>query len=210
MLFKNQNPKIFCIGFNKTGTTTIDKALKEFNFKLGSQIKGELLIFDWYKRDFKKIIKLCKTADAFQDVPFSLPFTYIMLDQYFKNAKFILSIRDNENQWYNSLTKFHSKLFSDGNAIPTSQQLKEAEYRYKGFVYQSFKLIYNTQDDDIYNKETLINLYNNHNYFVKDYFKSRPKKLVVINVSKKNDYFRLCEFLNKKPLRDDFPWKNKT
>ena len=210
MFFKIPNSKIFCIGFNKTGTTTIEKTLKEFNFKLGNQIKGELLIFDWYKRDFKKIIKLCKTANAFQDVPFSLPFTYIILDQYFKNAKFILSIRNNEDQWYNSLTKFHSKLFSDGSAIPTCKQLKEAEYRYKGFVYQTFKLIYNTKDDDIYNKETLINLYNNHNYLVKEYFKSRPEKLIVINVSKKNDYFRLCEFLNIKPLRDDFPWKNKT
>jgi len=202
MLFKNTKPKIFCIGFNKTGTTTIKKTLNEFKFKLGDQIKGELLIFDWYKRDFKKIIKLCKTADVFQDVPFSLPFTYIILDQYFKNAKFILTERDSQEQWYNSLTKFHSKLFSDGLAIPTCKQLKEAEYRYKGFIYQTFKLIYNTQDDDLYSKETLINLYNN--------FKSRPEKLITINVSKKNDYFRLSEFLNKKPLRDDFPWKNKT
>lgn len=210
MFFKNQNSKIFCIGFNKTGTTTIEKTLKEFNFKLGNQIKGELLIFDWHNKDFKKIIKLCKTADAFQDIPFSLPNTYQVLDQYFKNAKFILTERDSSEQWYNSLTKFHSKLFSDGLTLPTSKQLKQAEYRYKGYVYQSFKLIFKTEDDNLYNKEVLINLYNNHIYLVKEYFKSRPEKLIIVNVSKKNDYFRLCKFLNKKPLRDDFLWKNMT
>ena len=210
MLFKKQKTKVFCIGFNKTGTTTIEKTLKEFNFKLGDQIKGELLIFDWYKRDFKNIIELCKTADAFQDIPFSLPFTYQDLGEYFKNSKFILTVRDTPEQWYNSITKFHSKLWSDGTAIPTCQQIKDVEYRYKGYAYQSFKLLYNTDDKDLYNKDILLNLYNRHNKLVEDYFKSRPEKLLILNVSKKKDYFRLCEFINKNPLRDDFPWTNKT
>jgi Sulfotransferase domain len=209
-MFRKNKEKIFCIGFGKTGTTTLEKTLKEFNFKAGDQIKSELLIFDWFKRDFRDIIKLCKTADAFQDVPFSLPFTFIKLDQYFKNAKFILTVRDTPEQWYNSLTKFHSKLWSEGNKIPTAQDLKNAEYRCEGYAYDSFKLLYNTSDDDLYNKVLLINAYNRHIFLVKDYFRSHPEKLLVINVSKKNDYFRLCEFLNKKPRRDNFPWENRT
>lgn len=210
MLFKKQNPKIFCIGTGKTGTTTIEAILKDFRYKMGSQIKGELLIFDWYKRDFKNIIELCKTADAFQDVPFALPFTYIFLDSYFKNAKFILTERDTPEQWYNSLIKFHSKLWSDGNKIPTADELKNAEYRYKGFAYETVKLIYQTEDKDLYNREQLIKFYTDHIKTVKDYFKTRPDKLLVINVSQKNDYFRLCNFLNKPPKRNDFPWENKT
>ncbi len=210
MLFNKSKQKIFCIGFGKTGTTTIERVLKDFNFRVGNQEKGELLVFDWYKREFKNIIKLCETADAFQDIPFALPFTYMALDQYFKNAKFILTERDSSEQWYQSLTKFHSKLWAQGDNTPTADELKNANYRYKGFPYQTVKLLYNTPDDDLYNKEMLINVYNNHNAAIKEYFKSRPEQLLVINVSKKEDYYKLCDFLQKTPIRDNFPWANKT
>ena len=60
MLFKSNKPKVFCIGFNKTGTTTIKYTLEQYGYKIGNQAKGELLFFDWYKRDFNSIINfLC-------------------------------------------------------------------------------------------------------------------------------------------------------
>lgn len=210
MLFKKSKKKIFCIGLNKTGTTTIEKVLTEFNYKLGNQTNGELLIKDWYNRDFKSILKLCNTADAFQDVPFSLPYTYIVLEQFFPNAKFILTIRDSPEQWYNSLVKFHSKLWSDGINAPTIEELKNAEYLYKGAAYDTNKMIFRTLDSDPYNKKILFEYYNNHNYQVIEYFRSKPKKLIIINVSIKNDYFRLCEFLGKQSINDNFPWENRT
>lgn len=210
MLFKNKKPKVFCIGLNKTGTTTLEKVLKDFNYKFGNQRSGELLFKDWFRRDFKSTIALSKTADAFQDAPFSFPFTFIALDQNFPNAKFILSIRDSPEQWYNSLIKFHSKLWADGINQPTIADLKNAKYRYKGFAYEAHKVIFKTPDEDPYNKEILIDYYNNHNYQVKEYFRSRPEKLLVINVSNDNDYLRLCDFLNKQPLHKTFPWENKT
>ncbi len=210
MLFKKNKDKIFCIGFGKTGTTTLEKTLKEFNFKLGDQNTGELLVFDWFNKDFSKILELSKTAEAFQDVPFCLPYTYIFLDQYFPKAKFILTERNTSDQWYNSIVKFHSKLWSDGTNPPSKSDLMNAKYRYKGYAYDSFKLLFNTSDEDLYNKDKLIESYLNHNYIVKEYFRYKPEKLLTINVSKKSDYFRLCDFLNKKPLRDSFPWENKT
>ncbi|MFD2916272.1 sulfotransferase [Psychroserpens luteus] len=206
---RNRN-KIFCIGLNKTGTTTIEKTFKDFNYSLGVQRDGELLINDWYKRDFKAIIKLCKTAEAFQDVPFSLPFTYSVLDQCFPNAKFILSVRDNSDQWYSSLTNFHSKLWGNGIDPPTIQQLKEANYHYKGYAYEVNRMLFDTPEDDPYNKDILIRYYQNHNENVMEYFRAKPEKLLVINVSIKDDYKRLCEFLNKTPLHETFPWENKT
>ena len=71
-VFQKQKEKIFCIGFNKTGTTTLLHTLKELGYKMGNQARGELLFFDWYNRNFNPIVKYCKTADAFQDIPFSL------------------------------------------------------------------------------------------------------------------------------------------
>lgn len=209
-MFKIKKSKIFCIGYNKTGTTSVEKILKDFNYNLGDQPKAEMLLSNWYNRDFEAIKKYCKTATAFQDVPFSLPYTYILLNEYFPNSKFILTVRDSPEQWYNSIVKFHSKLWGNEGNIPTDKDLKKANYRYKGLAYEYMKHVYSTPNNDMYNREMLINSYNNHNKAVIDYFKSKPNKLIVINTSNKNDYFRLCEFLNKNPLSDNFPWENKT
>lgn len=210
MISRNKNFKFFCIGQNKTGTKTIKKVLADFNFKLGDQKSGELLLNDWYNRDFRSIIELAKSAEAFQDAPFSFPYTFIALDQYFPQSKFILTVRDSPEQWYNSLVKFHSKLWGDGINPPTTEDLKNAKYLYKGFAYESSKVIFKTPDDDPYNKDILLDYYTNHNYQVMEYFRSRPEKLLVINVSNDNDYIHLCDFLNKKPIHKTFPWENKT
>jgi len=207
---KNQSSKVFCIGHNKTGTTSIERVLKDFGYAMGNQVKGELLLDAWYNRDFKSIIKFCKTAEAFQDLPFSLPFTYEHLDGAFPKAKFILTERDNAEQWYQSLTKFHSKLWSDGVAIPTAEDLKQATYRYKGYSYKANRCVYPTPEEDIYNKAIMLEFYKRYNETIKTYFKSRPEKLLVINVSKSDDYAKLCEFLKQPITRTDFPWENKT
>jgi hypothetical protein len=209
-MFKKNKPKIFCIGFNKTGTTTIARVLKDFNIKLGNQPEAEMLMPNWFDRDFKAIINYVKSATAFQDIPFSLPYTFIALEQHFPNAKFILTVRDNDEQWYNSISKFHSKLWSADENPPKFNDLKDASYRYKGLAYEYIKQVFNTPNDDLYNKIILIKTYNNHNNLVKDYFRAHSEKLIVINTSNKADYFRLCDFLKEKPLHDNFPWENKT
>src|SRR5437763_5861921 len=92
--FVRNKQKIFCIGRNKTGTTSLTKAMMELGFITGNQGRAERLI-DCYKlRNFKPIIAYCKTAQFFRDVPFSLPFTFIALDVAFPGSKFILTVRD--------------------------------------------------------------------------------------------------------------------
>ena len=79
--------KVFCIGCNKTGTTSLKQALSDLGYRMGPQRSGELLLKEYLARDFMSIVEFCTTADAFQDIPFSLPYTYLILDHYFKNAK---------------------------------------------------------------------------------------------------------------------------
>ncbi len=209
-LFKNKS-KIFCIGLNKTGTTTIEQVFRDLDFSVGVQRIAEFLVDDWAKRDFKKLITYCNTAKAFQDVPFSLPYTYVVLDQYFPNSKFVLSIRNSPEEWYNSITKFHSKKWSpNNNCPPTIEDLKQARYIYTGRPYIMNRLYYTTPESDPYNKDYFLAYYNRHIQEVKDYFRHQPEKLCIVNVSVEEDYFRLCEFLGKNPKTDGFPWLNKT
>jgi len=210
MLFKKNKTKIFCIGNGKTGTTSLEKALSDFGYKLGCQEKGELLLNEYANRDFDKIINFCKSADAFQDAPFCFKYTFIHLDVAFPNSKFILTIRDSDEQWYNSLVNFHTKLFGKNNNIPTAKDLKEAPYRYKGYVWDVRKKVWGINDErNVYYKKTFIEYYNSHNQMVIDYFKHK-NNLLIINLSDKDSYKKFCKFLGKKPLYEEFPWENKT
>ena len=48
--------KVFCIGRNKTGTTSVERALQDMGYRLGNQRAGELLLEDWARRDFRRIV----------------------------------------------------------------------------------------------------------------------------------------------------------
>lgn len=113
--------KIFCIGAPKTGTTSLKYAMKELGFVVGDQRTAEKMVDEWARRDFKKIIKYCRTAEFFQDAPFSFDYTYVVLDQVFKNCKFILTIRDSPEQWYNSLVSFQAKKWGKDGKVPTKK-----------------------------------------------------------------------------------------
>jgi len=206
----NRKEKIFCIGTGKTGTTSVEKALRDFGYKMGNQPKGELLLKEYSKRNFKKIIDFCYTADAFQDAPFCFKYTYIAIDQEFSNAKFILTVRNSDEEWYNSLLKFHSKRHNNRNEVPTIEDLKNATYRYKGYAWDVRRLIYGIEEgQNPYDENVFKQYYNDHNNAILDYFKHKDN-LLVINLSQKDSYQKLCDFLGRKPLYDEFPWENKT
>ncbi len=202
--------KIFCIGCNKTGTTSLQKAFQNMGIPLGDQYNAEWLLQDWANRDFSNIIPYCRTAQVFQDVPFSLPDTFKAVDQAFPGSRFILTVRDSSEQWYSSLIRFHGKMWANGRVPPTKEDLQAATYLYKGYPWVANRLIFGTPEDDPYNKETLLALYENYNAEVLDYFKDRPKDLLVLNLSDPNGYQTFCDFIGETPQADDFPWENKT
>lgn len=214
-MFRGLSPKInqckvFCIGKNKTGTTTIKSVFCDFGYVVGGQREAELLNKNYYKNDFKAIGRYCEKYEAFQDVPFSWPETYKYLDTYFPESKFILTVRDSAEVWYNSIVNFQTKKHGKGN-LPTVNVLKNFEYVYKGWAWENRKHVFGfTENDNPYDKDKLISQYNTYNNEVREYFKNKPNQFIEINVSKKADYFKLCKFLNKKPIGKNFPWENKT
>lgn len=201
--------KIFCVGANKTGTSSVEKALIDLGYKLGHQEHGQDLIAHYKARNFSKIAQFCKSADAFQDAPFSWHYTGIYMDQYFKNAKFILTVRDSPEQWYQSLTRFHSKILGLGGRIPTADNLKEAKRSRNNTMWDNFNARHVIEGSDPYDKERLTKYYNDHNAMVIDYFRFK-ENLLVINLSHDDAYRKFCKFLEKQPLYDVFPWENKT
>jgi hypothetical protein len=201
--------KIFCIGRNKTGTTSLKKAFEDIGFIVGDQRTAERLLREYVAGNFAPIIDYCKTAQVFQDFPFSKAETYKHVDEAFPGSKFILSVRDSAEQWYESATKFQSKLFGKGK-LPTAEDLKNATYIWKGWMWENKMASSKVPEDDLYNKEILMSEYEEHNRNVMEYFKDRQDDLIVINLSEKDAYNRLMDFLGIDSPYDDFPWENKT
>lgn len=209
--YKNVNTqKIFCIGNNKTGTTSLKTAMSELGYKIGDQRAAEALHNQWALRNFNPIIEYCKTAEFFQDIPFSKPYTFIALDQAFPNSKFILTIRDDSEQWYNSLTNFHSKLWGKDGRLPTKDDLQNSTFIKKGMPWEIINLGFTSPDNNPYQKDILIQSYVDYNNSVIEYFRHRPKDLLVINVGQPGGYQKLCEFIGKPVTSKEFPWVNKT
>jgi hypothetical protein len=205
-----KSEKVFCVGLGKTGTTTLELALKEFGYRLGDQNTGEMFLKDYAQRNFRPIIDFCHTADAFQDAPFCYPYTYILLDHYFPEAKFILTVRDNAEQWRQSLIKFQAKLFGNGAAVCDKEALMKGFYLYEGRPWESSRILFNTPEDNIYDEQIMHGFYERHNASVRDYFRTKSNFLE-INVAVPEDYERLCTFLGKEPVEGKgFSWLNKS
>lgn len=205
-----KKPKIFCIGLNKTGTTSLSKAMQEIGYICGNQMQAERLIYAWGLRDYKRIINYCYSAQFFQDIPFSLPYTYMCLDQAFPGSKFILTLRDSPQEWYNSLTSFHGNMWGKDNRIPTKEDLQKSSYHKKGWAWEVNRLVFKTPDTDPYDKTQLIKFYEQHNENVIEYFRHRSEDLLILNVSDDKAYIKLCEFFNINKVEKEFPWENKT
>lgn len=203
-------PKVFGIGFNKTGTTSLTAAMRELGYVIGNQRTAEMMEDDWAVRNFSKLFKYCRTAQFFQDFPFSFHYTFIALDQKFKDSKFILTMRDSPEQWYNSVVNFHSRIYGKNGRIPTKEDLQNATYIYTGRPWKMRILKGMPDEEDLYNKEMLIDSYNRHNRMVKEYFMHRPDDLLVLNVAEAGAFRKLSKFLGIEHPVTEFPWKNRT
>lgn len=194
---------------NKTGTTSLKKTFEDLGYLVGNQRAAEHMLPVYKMGNFKPIIEYTKNAQVFQDIPFSLPDTYKHLSKAYPNAYFILTVRDSAEQWVNSITTYHSKLFGQGR-IPSKMQLVDSKYVYQGFMWDAIQSIAPVKEKDPYQTDILLKAYVDYNYEVEQYFKNQSYRFLKINLSEKGSYQKLIDFLGITSQFDEFPWKNKT
>jgi len=121
-LFKKKNkPKVFCIGYVKTGLTTLTKGLKI----LGYRSVQYLRISVEPKEGWIDYIINCN-YDAFTDAPVRRRNIYKEIDKIIPDSKFILTIRDILS-WRRSYLNYFKGSPWD---IKNSQDLKQYIQRY--------------------------------------------------------------------------------
>ena len=172
--------KLFGIGFHKTGTTTLGKALEELGYLVcGPSREFEV---DLQKGDLSGIYRKALEFDAFQDNPW--PVYYKELDEKFPHSKFILTLRD-EEKWIDSVVRH----FGDQDTI-----MRE--------------IIYGV-GHPLNNEGVYVERYREHNKAVIKYFKNRPDDLLVVSWEKGDAWEELCRFLNKDIPQKQFPHENR-
>ncbi len=182
---RNRN-KVFVLGFHKTGTSSLAKALVVLGYRVCGFVNPptnytpdmytrEELFEDWYKPFLKKY-------DVVEDTPWFI--FYRELLELYPDAKFILTIRP-VDKWYKSALK-----------------------HFGGYDRKSYHWIYNGEGDPEGNKELYIKKYTEHNKDVIRYFKERNKELLVMNLPEDFNWEVLCDFLDCRKPSGDFPHAN--
>jgi hypothetical protein len=201
--------KVFCIGLNKTGTSSLNHFMEKNGFKCSNQAQGELLIDDYAQSNWEPILNFCETAQFFQDLPFSAPrIAQILLKEY-PEAKFILTLRESPEVWYESLVSFHKKVFSAEGETPTAAELKAATYRYPGFAWEANRALYDSPENDPYNAEILKKMYVDHMENVQRMFANRTN-LLTLYIHAPDIVSQLESFLGIESKLKEMPWLNKT
>lgn len=182
--------KIFCIGFHKTGTSSLAMALTILDYHvcrrlsmIQDKIPNSNIIEQLKKKEYQDIISVTEKFDAFCDNPWLL--FYKELDEKYPNSKFILTTR-NEESWIKSVVDY----FRDSTS----------EIR---------TLIYG-EASPIGHEALYLEKYRQHNSEVVAYFKNKPNKLLLFDLNENKKWDVLCSFLNKKIPSEPFPFENKT
>ena len=172
--------KVICIGWHKTGTTTLGDAL----LVLGYHVVGARL--DLSKKllagETDEAIKLAADFNALQDVPWNA--LYKELDQAYPGSKFILTTRD-EKKWLNSAKKHFGSTY-----------IRMHEYLYGEGVLDG-------------NEQLYLDRFNRHYNEVHKYFKGRESDILAINLAENDGWDAICSFLGEPVPSKSFPHSNK-
>lgn len=171
--------KVFGIGFHRTGTTTLQTALETLGYAVVGMRSKEWEAYTAY--DFGSIHETVEEFDGFRDMPW--PLFYETLAEIYPNAKFILTLRD-EDAWAKSCS---------GN--------------YKSTPHPMFSHIYGFEVFSG-NEAKATEVYRRHIDSVREYFRDCPNRYHEQDLTTQPDWVPLCNFLNEPVPDRPFPHAN--
>lgn len=179
--------KIFGIGFQKTGTSSLNQALRllgynavggfRINHPKGVTIPSPVT----HEKVLAVALERAARADAFNDNPW--PILFRELDAACPDAKFILTLRA-PDRWIASVVRH----FGDNPG-------------------EMARWIYGV-DQPKGNEARYLEVYAAHNAAVRAHFATRPGKLLEIDFSQGADWAELCAFLGRPIPALPFPHDN--
>lgn len=165
--------KVFIIGFQKTGTTSLEHALGLLGYRVYGGDKN-LMKFENCDALKNYIKTTLENWDAVQDMPW--PLFYKELFELYPDANYILTTRDSK-KWILSVVTYFASI-----RIPLHQKI------YKVPCAEG-------------HEEAYMDTYKMHNAAVNDFFRDKPNFLEM-KQGENFDYTTLCQFLKINDIPD--------
>ena len=165
-----QDVKVFCIGFQKTGTSSMRDALTQLGYDVAGVFGRDMSLPELRETYMRQGLQIARDYDSVEDMPW--PLIFRELDAEFPGSKFILTLRDTD-RWYKSITShfgarpYHLQQLTYGDDAPAPVG---HETRYRA-VYEA------------------------HNAAVREYFAGRPDDLLVMELERGDGWEKLGKFL---------------
>ena len=125
--------KIFCIGFNKTGTTSCGKAIEKLGF-FHSSFNRKVWRKYYHNNQMVKLLKYTAKFESFDDLPWLKEDMIPVLDKVFPGSKFIYLTRD-EASWKQSMKNWTYKMTGE---YPDMEEKLRQFRAHKEFVLNYF------------------------------------------------------------------------
>jgi hypothetical protein len=187
--------KIFCLGFHKTGTSSLAAALEKLGYATihgdprGSwpgANEGRTFIEMFKQNNFN--LPTFQLFDAFSDNPYFSIWREIYA--LYPDSKYILTVRE-DNAWLNSCVNYYGK-----------RRVRPLR-----------KWIFGQHSDPAKDEESRsawMSRYRDHNAQILDFFSDKPDQFIKMDIAQGDGWNVLCPFLGIDPPDEPFPHKNLT
>lgn len=180
-----QYDKVFGIGLNKTGTTSLKHAFERLGFR---HLDRRPRLFKlWRKGRVADVIAASEDYETFEDWPWPLMVSEL-LEHYGNRALFVLTVRRNPMAWVESLKSHAERTNPHHNP---RRAIFGADYPHG--MEAAFEAYYDR-----------------HNALVRQLFFDRPNQLCELCWENGDGWPELCGFLGVKRPKVEFPYANKS
>jgi hypothetical protein len=186
-------PRVVCVGFNKTGTTTLGRCFEILGITPIAEPRSPYMDYISLSKeifelnDYDSVLSKAQYFRAFQDRPWNIGIMYQKLDARYPGSKFILTEREPES-WWESVNKWLLK-------------------SHKGDTDRLQRYLHHLKIDRL-DKDLFIQKYQAHNAAIKHYFVARDN-LLIMNLAAGDGWGKLCSFLELPVPDKPFPHANK-
>lgn len=202
MIFRKKE-KIFCISFQRTGTTSVGQFFKDNNYRVAGYDKNRSTLWSKFRflGDYESIFSSPEFTrfQVFEDNPWFEGDFYKVLFHRYPKAKFILFTRDSD-KWFDSMIN-HSKGKTLGNTFRHAcNYRREIEY-YQKFPnyphYENLLKIDNLLELNENHRKHYISIYKRRNQEVVDFFNAvAPNSLFTCELEDTYKWQKLANFFN--------------
>jgi len=197
--------KIFCIGFQKTGTTSFKQAMTRLGYSVCTTEDRRRAMKSILEGNYSTVVpEVISKYDVFEDNPWFWPYietnnnksipTYEWIYNRYPNSRFVLTRRKSSEAWLKSFMG-HIKRFFPSTPISDSEKYI--------FIYGKERLRNNLP--------SCVEIYEDYNKEAIKFFSDKPhERFLEIAFDSGQGWIELCGFLNKPvPQNVPFPHANK-